>query len=162
MILEAYGHKFEAVNEEKMERAISGTLSRNAQRVGGVGDEAEDSAKLAEYDRLGGLVKLGGDKVKRGCFWDFKGKKAVKTPVVLLSFNINGKNVDVPADEPLPSEVRAAKAAEQGETGAVDLQSLTLPKLKAYAKGKGIDLGDASSKADVLDAIQAAEGSTGE
>lgn len=115
MQLEAFGKTFELVNEEKFTRAVEGTLSREAKHVGGVGEDAEPEKKIAEYDRLGGLIRLDGSIVKKGSFWDFKKKAAVKDPVVTLQFSINGKQVEVPADEPLPAEVRAAKAAEQGE-----------------------------------------------
>lgn len=114
MILEAFGYEFELVNEDKAERTINGTIGRNASMVGGVGQDASPEAKIAEYDRLGGLIKYSGDTVKKGSFYDFKAKKPIAEPVIKLQFNINGKVVEVDASEPLPPLVRAAKEAEQG------------------------------------------------
>lgn len=47
---------------------------------------------------------------------------------------------------------------EKGETAPVvseevDLQDLNVPQLKKYAKSKGIDLGDARKKVEILDII---------
>lgn len=106
---------YELVNEEKVTRAIQGTVNSRGLATGGVGEDASDEAKLAEYDRLGGLIRYKGDRVKMGSFYNFKDKKPFEEPVIMLQFSINGKNVEIAADKPLPNEVRAAKALEQGE-----------------------------------------------
>lgn len=96
--------KYSLINEMKVERAMS-----VAAKADGTYDE---SVLLAEYDKLGGLIKKGDDKVKNGSFFDFKNKKAFTKPQVFLTFNINGKIVDVAEDEEAPAIVKAARVAE--------------------------------------------------
>lgn len=106
------------VNEEKVNRTIHGSQTSKGELKGGVGEgegEEWENKVLAEYDRLGGLIRLNGDRVKTGSFYDFKGRKPLEESNVMLQFNVNGKVMEVSADEPLPPLVRAAKAAEQGE-----------------------------------------------
>ena len=45
----------------------------------------------------------------------------------------------------------------EGEAPADPLAAMKVDELKAYAAEKGIDLGDATKKADILAAIRAAE-----
>lgn len=114
---------YELVNEEKVNRAIEGTQTSKGETKGGVGESKNEDGELvngpailAEYDRLGGLIRLNGDRVKMGCFYDFKNKKPVENPEPLLEFiDVHGNKVVIPASEPLPPAVRAAKAAERGE-----------------------------------------------
>ena len=83
--------KYSLVNEDKLNRAMFGTpIGTNGEMKGGVGEDADPSDIIVEYDRLGGLVLMGKHKVKTGGFWDFKGKKAVAKPKPMLIFNING------------------------------------------------------------------------
>ena len=95
----------------------------------GVGPEASDEAKIVEYDRIGGAIFLNVDKVKNGCFYDFKNKKPFETPEVLLEFRINDKVVTVPADEPLPPLVRAAKEAQNEEQATDDEDENPAPSM---------------------------------
>lgn len=104
---------FELVNSDKVERAINGTVSSKGAMVGGVGEAAVPEAILAEYDRLGGLIKKGGDKVKTGSFFDFKAKAPRDVPEVVFIYNVNGRFVEVPEGQQLPGEVRAAKMLEE-------------------------------------------------
>ena len=53
---------------------------------------------------------------------------------------------ETPVDEP------------QGEEESVDLDALNLDELRTYAAENGIDIGDATRKADIRAAIQAARG----
>lgn len=146
-------NKFELVNADKVHRAIFGTTGRGGIPVGGVGEGASSAAILAEYDRLGGLIRLNSDTVKMGSFYDFKGRKVRDEADVKLVFKVNGKTVEVAADEPLPPIVRAAKqVAEEAE--ADTLSTMTLPELKDYAADKNIDLGNAKTKAAVLAVIR--------
>lgn len=58
------------------------------------------------------------------------------------------------------SKVETATTADddtEDATDNVDLSKMNVADLKAYAEANGIDLGDASKKADILAAIQAAE-----
>lgn len=128
---------YELVNEEKVNRAILGMAKSNGVLAGGVGEDATDEAKIAEYDRLGGLIKLNGDKVKMGSFFDFKNKKPREEPEVILEFNINGKVVEIAASEPLPPVVRAAKEAEQGEIAAAQEESEKPKGAKGNFLGRG-------------------------
>lgn len=114
--------EYTLVNEIKVERAINGTIGSGGTLKGGVGKEASDDAKLAEYDRLGGLIKLNGDTVKKSSFFNFETQQPHAHPHVLLQFTINGKTVEVPAGAELPPLVRAAKAAEQGEVAAAAVE----------------------------------------
>lgn len=115
MNINAHGHQFELTNEIKVSRVIEGTIGRMGKNEGGIGPDAAPEAILAAYDRLGGGIKLDGDRVKRGCFFDFSKQKVFDKPEVILEFNINGKIVEVSADQPLPPLVRAAKEAAQGK-----------------------------------------------
>lgn len=130
---------YQLINEDKAYRAVSGTVNSRGLEQGGVGEAASDEAKLAEYDRLGGAVFLDGSKVKMGSFYDFKAKKPRETPEVLLQFNINGKVVEVPTDEPLPPLVQAAKLVEQGEVPEATGASMTTNGSKKKDKAAGKD-----------------------
>lgn len=69
------------VNHEKYDRAVNGVVGAGGSLTGGVGADAPVEAILAEYDRLGGLVKLkDGTLVETGTFYDFK-KRAPKTDI---------------------------------------------------------------------------------
>lgn len=108
------------VNPDKVERAINGSVTSKGMMLGGVGEEATDEAKLAEYDRLGGLVTRGTDKVKMGSFYDFKLKKPRETPEIVFVYRVNGQLVEVPDGEVLPGEVRAAKILEEANEASFD------------------------------------------
>lgn len=121
------------VNSDKLERAMNGTVGSQGQLKGGVGADADEAEILAEYDRLGGLIKKEGKYVvKTGGFWDFKNNVAFKKPAPVLLFNVNGETVEVDADEPLPLEVRAS---EQAKTKR-QLKAEAAAKKKAEAKAK--------------------------
>lgn len=111
--------EYTLVNAEKVERAINGTLGKDAAFKGGVGSENPE-ALMAEYDRLGGLITKGGERVKTGCFYDFKAKKPKENPEVVFLYRVNGTEVEVPegAEKPLAvkaAEVLAADNAEKAE-----------------------------------------------
>ena len=104
---------FTIVNSEKWDRALHGTIQREGRLSGGVGDNASDEAKIAEYDRLGGLILKGKNKVQMGCFYDFAQKKPKTKPEVVLVFrDIDGDEVLVGEDEEIPLEVKAAEIAK--------------------------------------------------
>lgn len=106
------------VNEEKVERALLGTVTRTGSLTGGVqnADGTFDADRLlAEYDRLGGLVKKGEDKVKMGSFYDFAARKPREKASVMLEFRINGKTVEVAEEAELPSIVKAKKQLDAEE-----------------------------------------------
>lgn len=112
---------FELVNEEKIERAMHGTITRGGVLKGGVGDFQPTSEKteeeertmwemklMAEYDRLGGLVLKEGLKVKTGAFYSFETKKSRQEPVVTFITEFEGQIIEV--DE---SEARTLKLAKE-------------------------------------------------
>lgn len=104
--------KYNLVNADKVERAINGTVLDRGMTKGGVGEGAEPSAILAEYDRIGGLILFENKyKVKTGSFFDFKAKKPIAKPKPKLVFSINGESVEVDADKALPLEIQASEAA---------------------------------------------------
>ena len=110
--------KFILVNAEKVDRALHGTPNDKGEYRGGVAKEDgtyENSALLAEYDKIGGLIRVGGDKVKTGSFYDFKKKKPRVKPEVVFVFNVNGKFVEVADGVELPGQVKAARIAEEDE-----------------------------------------------
>lgn len=105
--------EFTVVNAEKWDRAINGTIGREGRLTGGVGEKASDEAKLAEYDRLGGLIMKGKNKVKMGSFYDFEARKPrVKPEITFVFRDIDGDEVLVPEGEEIPLEVKAAEMAK--------------------------------------------------
>lgn len=127
---------FSLVNEEKLGRALNGPGLPNNPAARGVGDGAYikdekffkdgaelegaelkklESAILAEYDRLGGLIVRGKDKVKSGSFYDQKGRCPRAKPMVVFIYNVNGKFVEVADGVELPGEVKAAKVLAEAE-----------------------------------------------
>lgn len=108
---------FTIVNDDKWNRAIYGTIGREGKMSGGVGEDASDEAKLAEYDKLGGAILEGKSKVKNGCFYDFIAKKPIAKPEIVYVFrDIDGDVVEVPKGEEIPLEVKAAELAKAKKT----------------------------------------------
>lgn len=105
--MEINGYKLE--NSIKIQRAES-TL----------GADFTENDLLVAYDKLGGLITKGGQKIKTGCFYDTKRKAAAVKPVPVYLYNVNGHIVEVPEGTELPGEVRAANilAEEQGKDRA--------------------------------------------
>lgn len=109
---------FELVNAEKVERALTGSVSGNGTKVGGVVKEDgsyDDAALLAEYDKLGGLIKKGGDRVVMGSFYDFKNKRPQKDPKVKFVYYVNNTFVEVEEGSELPGIVKAVKVLEKAK-----------------------------------------------
>lgn len=102
------------LNEEKANRAIYGTVGGQGQMIGGVGEDASDSAKIAAYDKLGGLIKKGKYSIKTGCFFDFKKNKAIEKPeIIFVMRDLNGHEVEVPEGEQIPLEVKAVEIQQE-------------------------------------------------
>ena len=93
---------YECSNEEKLERAING----NGNEYQGVGQDAPDEIKLAEYDKLGGLISKGGDKIKSGSFWDVYNKRPRKEPEVIFVYRDETDVVEVPEGTKIPKVVQ--------------------------------------------------------
>lgn len=102
--------EFVLENADKVRRAVDGTLGPRGEMIGGVGKDAKPSDKLAEYDRLGGLITCDGDKVKTGSFYDFKKGVKREKPVITFVFrDLLGEEVEVPEGEEKPRSVVAAE-----------------------------------------------------
>lgn len=148
---------FTLVNTDKLERALNGTLDASNTAIGGVGKGAYfeggvwkldgdalgekevavlEHAVLAEYDRLGGLIKRQGDKVETGSFFDFKAKKPRVEPKVVFLYRINGKTVKVEDGVELPGIVKAAKVLEESEAieAEVEAEADVAPKKSKRSK----------------------------
>lgn len=130
--------KYVLANPEKVDRAINGTVGAGGQPRGGVGPEAKPAAIIAEYDRLGGhiITADGGYKVKPGSFYDFKNKKAIAKPEPMLTFRIDGEDIEVDEGEPLPMEVRASQAAAKKKAEKAAAKKQEKADKAAAAKGK--------------------------
>ena len=99
--------EFECSNEEKLNRAIHGSMGRNGRLEGGVGEGASDAVKLAEYDRLGGLIKKGNMKVETGSFYDFAKQTPREKPVIVFAFRSEDEGqISVPEGSDLPLDAR--------------------------------------------------------
>jgi hypothetical protein len=108
--------KYSLMNPEKVNRALEGTPNDRGELNGGVADaegKYDDVALLAEYDRIGGLIKKGEDKVITGSFYDFKARKPKAKAEVKFIYRVNGKFVEVKEDEEAPGEVKALKQMAQ-------------------------------------------------
>lgn len=109
---------YELVNHDKLQRAIFGSVAGGGSLKGGVGEDASDGAKLAEYDRLGGLIRKGGRKVKTGSFWDFSKKKPREKPQVVFVFrDLEGNEVEIAEGKEIPLEIQAAETIKDKKVG---------------------------------------------
>lgn len=125
---------FTLVNEEKVSRALNGVPKAAGETIGGIGagayyednvwkrdgkelSEGEisalETALIAEYDKLGGLIRRGKDNVKMGSFYDFKGHGPRSNPQVVFTYRVNGRYVEVADGTELPGEVKATKVIEE-------------------------------------------------
>lgn len=103
---------FTLVNAQKVERALYGAPNSENEMIGGIADADgtyDDDKLLAEYDRLGGLIKKGDDNVKTGSFYDFKKKQPKEKPTVDFVYRVNGQEVIVPAGKELPGIIKATR-----------------------------------------------------
>lgn len=130
--------EYTLVNQEKLDRAINGTVGAEGRPRGGVGADASEEAILAEYDRLAGLIRYQGYKVKTGCFYDFDGKKPFEDPEPMLEFKIDGETIEVAVGEALPMEVRATEEAKKRKAAKkAEKDAAKADKKAASKKGKG-------------------------
>jgi len=129
---------FSIVNDEKFNRAVYGAMGANGALHGGVGEGATDEAKLAEYDRLGGLVRKGKNKVKMGCFYDFKSKAPHKKFDVVLEFkDLDGETVEIAEGEEIPVELKAAEIINEKKAVKAMAKVEEIEKKKEESKKKG-------------------------
>ncbi|MEK7124144.1 MAG: hypothetical protein AAB877_00445 [Patescibacteria group bacterium] len=103
---------FDLINPTKVERALNGVITPDGKKIGGVvkEDGSFDPAELlAEYDKLGGAIKHGTDKVKTGSFFDFANKKPFEKPEIYFIYRINGQVVEVKEGKGVPGIVKAER-----------------------------------------------------
>jgi hypothetical protein len=114
--------QFELANDEKIERAKHGSMTRGGVLTGGVGDLPEEHTKeekdtyeaklLAEYDRLGGLVLKDGIKVCMGTFYDFAKRTPQKEYNMKFEENIDGYLTQVTEEEAVALKTAREKVEE--------------------------------------------------
>ncbi len=96
----------------------------------------------------------------------FKITKKPKTPNLIWDASSNRpvckfvNGVFETNDEALALKLKDLGHTVEGGADARPLDKLRMDELKSYAAERGIELGDASSKADILKAIQEAESGT--
>lgn len=123
---------FTLANPDKLDRVINGVIGQGGKAVGGIGERFDDNGNLAngaeilaQYDRLGGLILKGGNKVKTGSFWDFEKKTKKEIPEVVFVFrDLEGDEVDVPEGEQVPLEVKAAQIAKEAKSKKLKKKSI--------------------------------------
>ena len=104
------------VNSEKVSRVLNGMVLNDGSQQGGIAKEDgsfDEKILLAEYDKLGGAILKGKDRVKMGSFYDFKLKKAKAEPEIVLVFKINGKVVELKDGEEESNLIKAAKLLKE-------------------------------------------------
>lgn len=118
------------VNDDKLHRAIHGSVNRYGLEVGGLiekyieEDKIPDDELLAAYDKLGGAVFKGDIKVESGSFYDFlKKQPKPKSEIVLLFKDLRGRTVKLKEDEAVPVEVQAALKLAKEDKGLANLAS---------------------------------------
>ena len=93
----------------------------------------------------------------------FKIEKKPKTPNLVWDSAGNRplckfvKGVFETDDETLAEKLKEMGYTVTGKVDAKPLDKMTVDELKAYASEHGIDLGEATKKADILQTIQEAE-----
>lgn len=89
-------------NQEKYKRVVDGVVGDKGQMIGGIGRDAPEEQIIAEYDRLGGLIKTitTDEKIETGTFWDFQKRKPKENIEIRIEkkpeggTRINTKQVD--------------------------------------------------------------------
>ncbi len=63
-------------SHDKLHRVINGVVGEGGKTSGGLGKDASAEDIIANYDKLGGLIRTkDGQKVETGTFWDFVNDK---------------------------------------------------------------------------------------
>ena len=101
------------VNEEKINRVLNGVPGTDVTGIAKDNGEYDEADLLAQYDKLGGLIKnADGYIVKTGSFYNLKAKAPHKKPEVVLQFRVNGRIIELAEGEKLPLEIQAAQMAD--------------------------------------------------
>lgn len=85
---------------EKLDRVINGYFGPQGQLINGLGKEASAEAIIAEYDRIGGLIKTKDDrKIETGTFYDFENRKPKKDISLTIAKEPNKKGIQIKTEE---------------------------------------------------------------
>lgn len=90
-------------------------------------------------------------------------KKTPKTPNIIWDAKAGKplckfeKGIIITNDEVVVSRLKELGYEVEGEPEAKSLDDMIVKELQAFAADKGIDLGDAKKKEDILNTIKAAE-----
>lgn len=113
---------FVICNRSKLDRVINGTVGADGKLEGGIGADASEEAILAEYDRLGGLIRTAdGEKVATGSFYDFENRCARTNPTAKVERAsrrggaVNVEKVSGPDSEEEPKKGKKAKKAAESD-----------------------------------------------
>lgn len=108
---------YELGNHHKYERAVNGN---ERESINGVGEDADQALILAAYDRLGGLIMKGKDKVQNGCFCDLEESKkkgkviVIEDPFIVFEHRDHEGNLHlVDEDEEEPEAIKMAKLVKK-------------------------------------------------
>ena len=87
-------------DHSKLDRVINGIIGSQGQLTGGLGKDADVKAILAEYDKIGGLIRTkDGKKVAMGSFYDFVNKQPRKIPLVEVDNSANKAGLKINTEE---------------------------------------------------------------
>lgn len=137
--LEVFTHidGFVLTDMDKLARVVHGKMGRMGDLVGGLGLEAKPKDVLAAYDRIAGLIKKDGYKIKTGSFWNFtRGVNAAhKEPKVKYLFQIEGETIEV--DDPTELAAAITKTREIVAEKKEEVQKkMAKARAKSIVKGK--------------------------
>ncbi len=104
----------------KLDRVINGAVGSQGQLTGGLGKDASEEAILAEYDKIGGLIRTqDGDKVEIGTFYDFINRKPRTEIRIKIAKDVNKKglklNIEKVGDDDKKSKKKEKKLKFEDE-----------------------------------------------
>ena len=85
---------------DKLDRVINGIMGAQGRLSGGLGKNASIEAIIAEYDKLGGLIRTkDGQKVETGTFYDFINRKPREDIVLRIAEKKNEAGIKINTEE---------------------------------------------------------------
>ena len=104
----------------KLDRVINGAVGSQGQLTGGLGKDASEEAILAEYDKIGGLIRTqDGEKVEIGTFYDFTNRKPRTEIRIKIAKDVNKKglklNIEKVGDDDKKSKKKEKKLKFEDE-----------------------------------------------
>lgn len=106
---------YELYSHDKLDRVFNGVTGEHGLLTGGIGKDAPLEQILAEYDKLGGLIKKDGLKLATGSFYDFRNKKAREIPSLEKAHESNSKGLQINTENvgAVPKKGRESKHVEE-------------------------------------------------